>query len=879
MNSSDPEVEHTVEPNVAAQKVGVLARIATFLFGNDIFISYSRSDAAAYALALASELTKQKLTCYLDQWNAPPGVEIPAVVKTALRRSSMLVLVGTRGAASSVAVGQEIAEFVKTGRPIVPISFEDSIPRADWFSSIRGLALTEETLEALHKEKPSARVITRVVNAEGFTRRDKQLRRIFLFTALGIVLLVLAGVIFSWKFRSEAQKQQKLSSANLLSSKAFNLQSRQPDLALLLALESYRITNEIDSVLTTEAKSGLFELLLRTQKISSFLHGEEEKEQDTCVAFSPDGKRVAAGNFLGTVSVWDVDSKKLLPPPTLLNQTTITSLAFSRDGKLLATGRGDGSITIWDESSHKWVKELNGDEIKSPNSKVTYSISALTFSPAARSLVIGRCGKEEKRVESEGGGGCLGAELILLDLTSSKVSFLPNKHQSAPTSLIYSPDGKTLVSSSNENISFWDASSRKAIRQMASQSNTRVQNVVFGKDNKVIAAGLRGDSIIVWDIDTDEPLAEPLIGHQGSINGVALSPDGVMVASVGDDQNTILWDTSSYGVGQVFLTGTKTDTVAVSPNGKFLATGRDGTLNVWDISGKKRFMNPLKGYTSILRSMAFSPDSKLLVSPASDSGIILWDLTTQQQIPPILDGKHGFVWQVEFSPDGKILASANNDGSVSLWDLTSHKESTLKFNPDAPVYHLAFSRDGKLLAIGTQEGNVIIGNLTNSTQDMLPMADKQKMVMGLAFSPDGKTLAVSLSDEPEAKIALWDIPKRELLRSSLTANDDDFGGGLAFSNDGSVITWVDTKGLVKLWRVDTGQMFARIPVGDSGIDQIVVSTPDGRLVTYRDGKIIFWDVSITSLISRACQVANRSLTSNERAEYSVQLQVNDLCKN
>jgi hypothetical protein len=85
MNSSDPEVEHSARPNVTVQKVGVLARIATFLFGNDVFISYSRSDAAAYALALASELTKQKLTCYLDQWNAPPGVEIPAVIKTAAR--------------------------------------------------------------------------------------------------------------------------------------------------------------------------------------------------------------------------------------------------------------------------------------------------------------------------------------------------------------------------------------------------------------------------------------------------------------------------------------------------------------------------------------------------------------------------------------------------------------------------------------------------------------------------------------------------------------------------------------------------------------------------------------------------------------------------
>lgn len=873
---TNPEDRHCA-PNVTVEKAGVLARIGTFLVGNDVFISYSRTDAAPYALALASELTKQNLTCYLDQWNAPPGIEIPSEIKTALRRSSMLVLVGTEGAARSNAVGDEVAEFLKTGRPILPISFGESLTNANWFSSIRGLALTKETIEALKTEKPSESVITRVVNAEGFTRRDKRLRRVFWITALGIVGLVLAGFFVSWRFWSDAQKQQKLSSANLLSGKAFNLQSRRPDLALLLALESYKITNAIDSDLTTEAKSGLFELLLRTQKISSFLHGEKEKEQDMCVAFSADGQKVAAGGFSGNVSVWDVHSKKLLPAPPDPNKTTITSLAFSRDGKLLATGRGDGTITIWNEDSHKW--DQFESEIESPNSKVAYSISALAFSPDASTLVIGRCGKEDERDESQGGGACLGAELVFLDLSRKEMSFLPNQHRSAPTSLTYSPDGKTLVSSSNESISFWDSSSRKAIRQVPSQSNTRVKNVVFRQDNKVIASGLRGDSIIVWDLETEQPLTEPLIGHQGLINGVALSPDGVRVASVGDDQNTILWDTSSYGVGKVFLTNTKTDTVAVSPDGKLLATGTGGVLDVWDIPGEKPFMNSLKGHTNIQRSIAFSPDSKLLAAPANDSGIILWDLTTKQQISPILDGKHGFVWQVSFSPDGKILASANHDGTVSLWDLASNKESILKFDPTAPVYHLEFSQKNNLLAIGTQKGEVIIWDLIKSSQDKLPPLEKPKMVMGLAFNPDGNKLAVGFSGEPENKITLWDVPRRALLRRSLTADDDDFGGGLVFSNDGSLINWVDTKGMVKSWRVDTGQMFARIPLGDTGIDQNVVSTHDGRLVTYRNGTIVFWDQSITSWISRACQIANRTLTPNERAEYSVPLQGSDLCQN
>jgi hypothetical protein len=112
----------------------------------------------------------------------------------------------------------------------------------------------------------------------------------------------------------------------------------------------------------------------------------------------------------------------------------------------------------------------------------------------------------------------------------------------------------------------------------------------------------------------------------------------------------------------------------------------------------------------------------------------------------------------------------------------------------------------------------------------------------------------------------------------LTVNDD-FGGGLAFDDNGSLITWVDTKGVVKRWDVRSEQLFARIPAGDVGIDQNVVTAPDGQLVTYRNGTIVFWDWNLTSWISRACQIANRSLTFDERDEYSVQLQSNNLCKN
>jgi WD40 repeat protein len=888
MNSSDSRGNQPIESTVAPQKVKILERARSFLFGNDIFISYSRSDAADYALGLASELSKQKLTCYLDQWGAPPGVEIPPEIKTALRRSSMLVLVGTKGAADSIPVSNEVEEFLKTGRPVLPITFEDSLQKAIWFPSIRGIALTLEKKEALGKGVPSAHVTTRVVNAEGFTRRDKRLRRIFLFTAISIVALVLAGGAISLKLRSDVQQQQKIGMASNLLTQAINRRDKQPDLALLLTLESYDTINALDPKSTKGAKNTLFELLLNNPNLDSFLHGNGEEGES--LAFSPDGKKLASGNFDGTVTVWSVADRKLYPSPTG-NLSTINCLAFSPDGNLLACGTGDGSISIWDENLHKWLEPIEPDVMETKKSDTTAPITALTFSPDGNILALGRCGKWDNREESEGGGGCLEGEIFFLNVSKRKLlPFSFNQHKSVPHSISYSPDGKILISSSTESIVFWDLDAHTLIKQVPSQCNVKIRNVTFSRnnrDNKVIALGTRGDSIIVWDIDTcNELISKPLVGHQGSITSVALSPDGATIASAGDDKNVILWNINSYGPADRFLADTKTNTIAISPDGKLLATGYEGAITLWDIAGNKKLMGPLEGHTGIVRSMAFSPDSKILASPSKDNGIILWNLTTGHQIKPILNGNHGFVWRLAFSPDGKTLASANSDSTVSLWDLASNQESPLEIRagkPEhtSPVYSVAFSPDNRFLAIGTGEGEIVLRDRSRSQQvDLLPAAqDKNvKNVKSLAFSPDSRKLATAVRGGNENQIILWDVFKRTAIHQSLTANDDP-GGEVVFNNDGSIITWVDTKGIVKLWDVESAQLSARIPAGVNGMDQNVVFSPDGKLVTYdRSGMILFWDMSLTSWITRASRIANRNLTPQERSEYSLETQNNIISK-
>jgi hypothetical protein len=206
----------------------IIENLRRFFFGDDVFISYSRRHGADYALALASRLTEEKLSCYLDQWGSPPGKKLPTALKRALKRSTMLVLVGTEPAGASENVEKELTEFLKTGRSVILINFVDhsayqqlldgslkcevrgSLQKANWYNLIEGVAQTVESTEALKTNNPSTNVIDRVVNARGFTRRSKRLRSAFWTTLGGIVLLVGLGIVAIKFLKDEARKQQEI---------------------------------------------------------------------------------------------------------------------------------------------------------------------------------------------------------------------------------------------------------------------------------------------------------------------------------------------------------------------------------------------------------------------------------------------------------------------------------------------------------------------------------------------------------------------------------------------------------------------------------------------------------------------------------------------
>jgi len=119
----------------------------------------------------------------------------------------------------------------------------------------------------------------------------------------------------------------------------------------------------------------------------------------------------------------------------------------------------------------------------------------------------------------------------------------------------------------------------------------------------------------------------------------------------------------------------------------------------------------LEGHTSWVRSVAFSPDGKLLASGSDDDTIKLWDVATGREVRT-LEGHNYAVTSVAFSPDGKLLASGSYK-EIKLWEVATGQEvRTLRGHTDW-VKSVAFSPDGKLLASGSEDWTIKLWDISD----------------------------------------------------------------------------------------------------------------------------------------------------------------------
>jgi len=295
-------------------------------------------------------------------------------------------------------------------------------------------------------------------------------------------------------------------------------------------------------------------------------------------------------------------------------------------------------------------------------------------------------------------------------------------HPETVRGVSFSPDGKRIASGCGDRIvRIWNASDGK---QMLALKGHRlcVTVVRFSPDGKWIASGGSDGTVRIWDAATGRQLRSIVEGTQ--IRDVAFSADGKRIASVSvHDRTVTVWNIAS-GKISFSLTGPREwqwiDSVAFSPDGKWLATGSyNGTIQLSDaLTGRE--LRTVATRLGVFRGLAFSPDSKQLA--ASGSGLTLWRVDTGQQIARFTIP--GNVFDVSFSPDGKRIAACTSEAHAAEWDIASGRETlSLAVHHDVPtfwvkdnhinyVYNVVYRLDGKQLATCSSDGEVRVWSVS-----------------------------------------------------------------------------------------------------------------------------------------------------------------------
>jgi WD40 repeat protein len=412
--------------------------------------------------------------------------------------------------------------------------------------------------------------------------------------------------------------------------------------------------------------------------------------------------------------------------------------------------------------------------------------------------------------------------------------------------LVYTPDGKQLAScESGKLVRFWDTANGKELRRIVCADGD-IDDLVLAPDGKTAATtNLNSPVIQLWDSASGKLLRQITAG-KGGIYTASFSPDGkTFAAAVG--QGIQFWDTATWQATRQLATGPATSFVFVPKSTTLITTG-DG-IRWWNLeTGQeiRRLNKKLRWYNRLI----VSPDGQRLAGVVEPNMLHLWKAADGEEVSrTVVGGPEGGVRCLCFSPDSQTLAcgaepvaGGRQSWSATLFLAADTGEQLRRWEKDIAVHGMAFSPDGKTLA--QVAAHVIRLRDATTGKAALEVPHLPDYVMSVEFDQEGKTLVASCRNGHTAR---WDPLSGKQL-SPFQAPPPAFVGpaemllAAALTQGGKKAALVDANGVLHVWESATGKAVCRIDNPPVGEDQAVFS-PDGTLlvVKHQDDVIRLWD--------------------------------------
>ncbi|MBN9391888.1 MAG: pentapeptide repeat-containing protein [Chloroflexi bacterium] len=539
------------------------------------------------------------------------------------------------------------------------------------------------------------------------------------------------------------------------------------------------------------------------------------------VAFSPDGCLFVSGSHDRTLKFWDIETGRCVRT-IVAHDDMIWSIAMSPDGKMLASASKDHLVKIWDVASGQCLATLAGH---------TNWVNSVAFSPDGALLASGSNDQTIK----------------LWDVATRRCIRTIQSEHDMFWSVAFSPDSKMVAGCGNRpSIGLWEVASGHQLKELETQSpDSVVYSIVFSPDGKSLFSGSKDGTLYLWDLSSGNHL-KSWPGHHSWVRSVAFSPDGLLVASCGEEQNVKVWDVRNT-LGESYRTlqgySHRIGAVTFSPDGRILTSGGDEqVIRLWEMDNlgateeDYRQARTIPWQTSFILSLQYSPDGQWLAAGSYDWSVKLWK-TPQWDNPRTLRGEGGTVWGVAFSPDNRWLASSDYTNSITLWDVTTGECIRTLEGHKEQVWSVAFSPDGEKLASASDDQTVRLWDI-ESGKCLAIFEGHKRLVWSVVFSPDGQRLASASDDHT---IRLWDIYSRQCFK--VLEGHKDRLRALTYSQDGRYLASGSYDQTVFLWDGRSGEPVAQLHGHQEVVRGIAFHPANELLATgSEDGTVRLWDI-------------------------------------
>ncbi|MGO9465529.1 MAG: hypothetical protein ACLQVF_15405 [Isosphaeraceae bacterium] len=548
---------------------------------------------------------------------------------------------------------------------------------------------------------------------------------------------------------------------------------------------------------------------------------------------SPDGRlaALAEGN---NVRVYDTATGHEKFAVDSANPQDIMGRHFRR---LIFSRDGDRLVIVDDKI--RWLSTGSGEVIASSDQRI-YRVESIALSADGLTLAVA-------------GFGGLGefASIFRLDPAAKTVTPLATGVGVAQTlgSSALTADGGRLAlgASFAGTLAVFDAATGRSIARHPSAHASPIAAMAFSGDGPRLATADAEGTIKIWadleKLDSKSAALLTLKGHQGAVSTVGFSSDGKRLVTASADKTARVWDLENAGAAIRPLEGLADDGSPVtrfSPDGQLIAAAGGRSVRLWDAATGRLVRELSPREKDRVFSVAFSPsDNRLLAvgygGRADESYVALWDIDAGRELARLAgttdrsdfpkDENKWPVGALGFSRDGKYLVAGFGSkyffgpdvdpNPLKVWEVATRRLIRRLDGHTNRCVSLDFSRDGTLLASGGHDGRAIIWS-TKTWTAMHTLENPEKssfpggrsMLEDVAFSPDGKTLALASYG---GSVQLWDVATgkhRETLKGHSSAVR-----AVVFSPDGRTLASGSDDQTVRLWNVETRRELLQLDHG------------------------------------------------------------------